>query len=521
MKRTLSLILALTLVLMVALPSAMAEDKVTLKILLAKNRLTKDVTEIQYLKDFADQANINIEWETHTSWTDEYAELRSIMIASGDLPDILLGDSSVLIGDLTQFPDLFLDLNTVLDKAPNIKRILEERPEIKGMATSDDGQILGMFQYLSRQPAISTRSMINKEWLDKLSLQIPTTWDELYDVLVAFKANDCNGNGEMDEIPMDWGPGVGYFTSLAMLGELGIPISLQNGMGFYVDDGVVKNYIVSEEYKTFLKFLQKCYAAGLINENVFTQDYTTFQNFSRAERVGFTFGWDILDRMGPEVSKKYVTVPPMKPTADYAGRTLWDNCFYSMNYRYPVGAISAASQHIDECVKFVDLLYAPANSIQLYWGTMGECVQDNGDGSYTVLPPADGTSDPGSWKWMNSLADNAPMFIPDDIKIDLPADSVEIRRIDKVYDEAIAAYRQSDMWPGPFLKYTADENAEMSLIRLDIENLFKNGFANWVIGGDIDAEWDAYVQNCYAAGLETATAINQRSYDAFRAGMGF
>lgn len=29
--------------------------------------------------------------------------------------------------------------------------------------------------------------MINKTWLDKLGLQVPTTWDELENVLKAFK----------------------------------------------------------------------------------------------------------------------------------------------------------------------------------------------------------------------------------------------------------------------------------------------------------------------------------------------
>ena len=36
---------------------------------------------------------------------------------------------------------------------------------------------------------------------DNLGLEAPTTVDELYDVLVAFRDNDPNGNGQKDEIP--------------------------------------------------------------------------------------------------------------------------------------------------------------------------------------------------------------------------------------------------------------------------------------------------------------------------------
>ena len=45
--------------------------------------------------------------------------------------------------------------------------------------------------------------LINKAWLDKLGMQVPTTRDELEDVLKAFKTEDPNGNGQADEIPMN------------------------------------------------------------------------------------------------------------------------------------------------------------------------------------------------------------------------------------------------------------------------------------------------------------------------------
>ena len=43
---------------------------------------------------------------------------------------------------------------------------------------------------------------INQEWLDTLSLEMPTDPESLYDVLVAFKTGDPNGNGTSDEIPL-------------------------------------------------------------------------------------------------------------------------------------------------------------------------------------------------------------------------------------------------------------------------------------------------------------------------------
>ena len=45
---------------------------------------------------------------------------------------------------------------------------------------------------------------INKAWLDQLGLEVPTTTEELYEVLCAFRDNDMNGNGDTtDEIPLE------------------------------------------------------------------------------------------------------------------------------------------------------------------------------------------------------------------------------------------------------------------------------------------------------------------------------
>lgn len=46
--------------------------------------------------------------------------------------------------------------------------------------------------------------MINVEWLEKLGLDMPTTTEELKEVLIAFKTKDPNGNGKADEIPLSF-----------------------------------------------------------------------------------------------------------------------------------------------------------------------------------------------------------------------------------------------------------------------------------------------------------------------------
>lgn len=87
--------------------------------------------------------------------------------------------------------------------APNIQEAFEEHPELEYLATADDGGVYGIPKYQRFWPDTYLRQMINVQWLENLGLEKPETFDELYEVLLAFKENDANGNGDPnDEIPM-------------------------------------------------------------------------------------------------------------------------------------------------------------------------------------------------------------------------------------------------------------------------------------------------------------------------------
>ena len=514
MVRRFGLLLMVCILMMTSLViPALAQDQVTLRIIVTPNIPTKDINTIPYLQEMAKAANVNIEWEPITSG---YGELKSVMLASGDLPDILLGTGSVGESDFAQFPELFADMTDLLEYAPNVRKMFEEKPEIQKMVTGLDGTIYGLSKYQRFWPSNMTRQMINKQWLDRLGLEVPTTWDELYDVLLAFKEQDANGNGDAnDEVPMDWAPGISGFHVNSLLAGAGLPVSMYQGAGYYVHDGEVKNFFVSEEYRQLVSFLNKCFEAGLINANVFTQDYTSMQNLSRTGVVGFTFGWDILDRMGPELEDQYVTVPPLKPNADYAGPVYWENDYYLMNYAYPMVAISADSPNKEAAMRFVDLFFDPYYGMQTLFGSIGECIQDNGDGSYTVLPPADPTIDPGTWKWINALADFSPMYISDSLELTLPSDMQKIAQLDEVYLDGLALFDEDDLWPGPFMKYTPEQSTELSNYNLDITSIFSNKMATWISMGGVDSEWEDYLKSLNSAGLPSAIEIYQDVYNHF------
>ncbi|HEY8362189.1 MAG TPA: hypothetical protein VIK77_04825 [Tissierellaceae bacterium] len=494
-------------------------DKVTLTAIAVTHSLTKDIDTMTHIKKMEEAAGVTVQWEqVRSGW----GEQKSVLLASGDVPDLFVG-WAINDADFSQYPGLFQPLNELIEKfAPNVQKMFADHPELKQLSTHLDGNIYGLPRYQRFWPRNMIRQMINKEWLDKLNLEVPTTWDELYNVLKAFKTRDPNGNGQADEIPMDWAPGTGSFNATVMLSGYGIVAAFGDGTGWYVEDGKVKNYFVDERYKELVQFLHKCYKEGLVNPEVFTQDYTKYQALGRGTDevplVGFTFGWEPYDRVGAKWAPQYITIPPLKPYADYDGPVYWDYNYYGLNYGANHIVMTTKCENKEAAMRFMDQFYDPINGMQVLFGALGECIADNGDGTYKVLPPQDPQMDPGTWKWTNTLADAGPMYISDSLNLTLGSDMQALAEYDKVYKPYLDAIDvDNDVWPGPFIKLSQEDNSEMSLLWADLSNLINSHYAKWITEGGVEAEWDSYIKEMNNAGLPRAIEIMQKYYDEYKA----
>lgn len=491
-------------------------QKVKLTAIVTKHPLTKPLAEMEWLQKVEDAAGVDIEWQEITA---DWDQKKGTMLASGDVPDLFVGPNVITDADFAQFQGLFQDLSGMLDQAPNVQKMFEEKPDTKRIATQPDGKIYGLPKYQRFWPSSASRLYINQKWLDNLGLSVPTTWDELYDVLVAFKEKDANGNGNPnDEIPMDWPGGIGgYFNAAYLLGGTGMTLTDGSGQGYFVEDGQVKNFLTDERYKELITFLNKLYKAGLINPEVFTHDYTKYQSVARGDgdtaKVGFTLGWVASDRFGEQLAPQYTSMTPPKATPDV--QVSWSYDYNSLNYGVNHAVMSAKSKNKEAAMRFINELYAPEVGMQVLFGSLGPNIKDNGDGTFAVLPPADANMDPGTWKWTSSLADNGAFYIPDSLQLTLGSDMQEVIGQSEPI-EAIKIDVENDVLPGIFMKYTTADNSTMALNNTNVMNLANTNFAKWITKGGIENEWDAYVKESERAGLTQNLEIMQKYYDEFK-----
>ncbi|QHC60756.1 extracellular solute-binding protein [Rathayibacter sp. VKM Ac-2760] len=494
-------------------------DDGAVDVLIAQNPNQVPVGETAWASALAAETGCTVHWNSidDTAW----AQQKNPSLAAGDVPDIAI--RAVGSGDAVQYPGLFEDIATHLDELPNVSAFFEQKPDARRLVENENGEIHSLSSSRGQGYAGSGQHMmINRAWLEKLGLAVPTTWDELTTVLEAFKTQDPNGNGQADEIPfnirrLETG-GFGWYSPFLLLNSTGIPTSFNKGpsaQGIHVSDGKVASFLVSDEYRQVVEYLHGLLAAGLIPAEALTKDDSAYYADQKGDgqnaRTGVVFGWSLAD-FG-DLRDQYVAMPAPAASASIpAEDVVWDGS----NNEYEGGklAVSAAAAG-DECVwKVVNALYSEKYSVQQFTGAIGEYVSDDGNSTYTILDAyraavAD-NSDP-------ALADRLAGWIPDSVTLKGDWNRDDLREVDDVYAEQYSNYDHvRDLMPD-YVRLSAEDATVVSNNDTAVLNYALQKTSEWIAKGGVDAEWDEYVGQLESIGLTQNVELWQKAYDLYTA----
>ncbi|WP_018757271.1 extracellular solute-binding protein [Paenibacillus terrigena] len=477
------------------------KEPVTLKVLTVRwGNMGDTFTQNQWLKDLAKNTNVKIDWQVMSS--NDWAEQKSIMLASGTLPDVVIGNQTFSDSDIVNNLSYFRPLDDYIDQyMPNLKAAMEETPDMKKISTFPDGKIYSLPARLPSRPKSSRQPVNNKTWLDKLGLKAPTTVDELYNVLKAFKEQDANGNGKHDEVPY-------VEASNDMISPWGIADLNTNFM--IIQDGKPVYYPTTDAYKEGLKWESKLYAEGLIDKEVFTQDDTMkmakFQN-PDAPIVGFTYQWTP-DAVFGKWGDQYETIPPI---AGPDGKRYTIGNPVGMNLSRNEFLITTSNKYPEISARWADQFYTNEASIQNFWGAIGTVIQKNDDGTYTLMDPPAGTS-ADAWYWDQSLRDFGPKYVSPSFEKNIilnpkAGDGLKLQ-LDKLGSDYVTT-------PYPNVMYTSKEFEELPTLTTDIDTYVNTMRAQFITKGNIDEGWDAYVKQLNDMGLEKLIQIRTDAYSRY------
>lgn len=474
-------------------------EKVELRIMVQTGL---DPDTLPMFKQIEEKCNVDFVWDAVESG---YSEKKAVVLASNDLPDIFF--AGLTSDDIVTNPELFVDMSTLLDYAPNVKNMFEEVPLTKYVSTYGDNGLLSLPQVTGFNPRSWEVMMINKTWLDKLGLEVPTTLDELEEVLKAFKEQDPNGNGKADEIPMDWPCEYGH-GPYCLTGAYG----LADDKGkIILKDGVVDFLYTTEEYKNVTAYLHKLYAQGLINPEVFTTtDYSVANALSSegdAARVGFTFGWSVESRTG-KFTDEYMVLPQLKAD-DGIGNPLWA-CGPKERVNTDVACVLTKScKNPERAMMVINEFYSEDFALQEYYGSSPEFVEKQADGSWIIKEPVNGTIE--EQKLKNALVNRGPCYTSPDLESRTTLPQELQARLDQ--DNVYTDQRPEDNQIFPTVKFDNEATEELTYLKTDIDKYVDQKSAEWVVNGGIEEEWEGYLEQLQKMGLDRMREIYQEAYD--------
>ncbi|MDG0053398.1 ABC transporter substrate-binding protein [Paenibacillus sp. P2(2022)] len=489
------------------------KEAVTLKMVSPKAALAPDYSKMEIFKRLEKQTNVKIDWGNIPDT--DFAEKKNLLLASGDLPDAFYGAGFTDYELINYGKDgTIIPLENLIDKyAPNLKALLDRRPDIKLAITAPDGHIYGLPSWeenkLDTNPFFH---VINKNWLDKLGLKVPQTLDEYTQALIAFKTKDPNGNGKADEIPLSFMHMQWCSDIAGIFGAFGLPDNLEHRI---VREGKVIFTASQPQFKEALKYIHdNWYKQGLIDPESFTQDAAQYLAKGKTpdETLGSYVWWEVEEVVGPERSKDYALLPPLKdPNGDQmigrnnGGGPGRGSFVITKENRYPAMTM-----------RWIDQQYDPYMAAQIHWGPLDVVFKKDEKGKLVNLPLPKGVS-AGEFRQKVAPGTGNPGVITfDDFGkvVDMePRAQKRAEYLEKYY----TPYMKKENYPSIFFK--PDELDKINRIEPELIKYVNTQRGKFIVDGEVDEKWDSYVKTLEKMGLNELMEIYQKGLDRYNANL--
>ena len=204
----------------------------------------------------------------------QYYEKVQLAFASGDLPDVVELNEEYLRNYVAE--GAIVDItNWVATSGPLSKA---QKEYIESVRFKN-----GKLYSVGFNTGGGCITYVRKDWLDKLGLGIPGTWDEYYKMLVAFKKQDPDGNGVNDTIP---------YTAPGVTDDMYVRDILQDGVADFVKrNGKWVDGYAEATFADGMTRMRQLYAEGLMDPEVFTNKTSTCREKFYAGNVGVFTYW--------------------------------------------------------------------------------------------------------------------------------------------------------------------------------------------------------------------------------------
>lgn len=474
------------------------------------------------------EENMGIDLIFETVPQDALEEKVNLAFASQDLPDMFF-NTTVDDSRYGVEEGMLMDLTELIDtKMPQLQKIFEENPTMRGAMTQTDGKI---YQFPAFNDCYhcnyAVKMWANTKHLEEMGVEAPTTIDEFYNICKQFKEENPNG------IPL---AGAAATSGSAWNSD---PIMfLMNAYTYYPADvyglrmhgDTVETAYNTDGYREALKFLNKMYSEGLLYEATYTNTADQMKSLLVEEGEPVLFfpegaSVNLIDTNSTqELYSHYYPIEPLEgPDGTRMSTHIPTN-------PYGLYSITTACQYPEAAARFVDYLLTEEGGFNMNSGNgQWRYLEDGGEGwlgpngePAKVYSEHVYSQEPQNECWQDIVGYSSSEFRfsqasyqeSDDFDLFAPnASEVVLYRATKDLYEPYA----TDEWANiPKLNFLVEENTSVQTIKVELEKFIaesKVQFITGVLDINDDSAWQTYVDSLESMGMPKLIEVYQTAYD--------
>ena len=492
-------------------------EKVTYTVMAPQTNYILDLQTNAYTQWLEEKTNVHIEYETVPEAA--LTEKVNLSLASSEIPDAYL---SCNIDSASQVKygkeGVFVDMAPMIEQyGYEIPKAYEANNLLPGAVTTPDGEIFALAGVNECYHCLYCgRAWINQTWLDNLGLDYPETTEDFVNVLRAFKEQDANGNGDPnDEIPMLGISGMWRASCYDFL--LGSFVYNDFTDRLSVENGTVKYVANTEEFRDGLRFIRSLIEEELIDpvSLTITEDEAHVLTGGDVATVGVATGmayWNVLSANDEE----YIGLSPLEGPNGVRNAFVRATGIVSGQF-----AITNKAENPEILFRWADAQFSEEATYFSSWGPEGEGWEKAPEGTlgingkqalYTVL---DGVNNTGAETIQNLAMPNIALANrTSDFRLGqaVGGDDKSEERLYEAASKYYYPYAKEQTYP--LMVMSAEDSAVVNEYKTAINAYVDEMISGFLAGTyDLDKDWDSYLSEFDALGLEDYLNVLQSAYD--------
>lgn len=469
--------------------------------------VTEGLAENEVYKAASELLGIEVEWDLRTDAATTYA----LIIAGGDYPDCW---GSKLTDYYSSYEaayeeDVIIDLTELIEMyMPNYTAALAQDDKLKESSYTDNGYQLAVYPIQTGYTQFG--GQIRRDIVDELGLDLPETFDDMYEMLKAMKFEYpesqpliLSKDGSQN---CSWlGGGLGVMTTVSWRPFV--------QMNLYQVDGTVKLGLLEPEYREYIELINKWYSEDLIYQDFFTNEGMGPPQDAISSNTSFVWYGSVneIPTLTEILTADGAYITGMTDVTRNPGEMIHtgDNTAKSIT---ALGGycVSSDCEHPEYVLQYMDYFYSEEGKMAANFGEEGVTYTvENGTPKYTDVILNNDT-----YTYVSALFKYCIYEGPFELDVNR-----YFAAFDDTQREAVELWEanRDEAWNLPVdLAFTTEESETRSNLIAEIGTYCSEMILKFMVGDlDIQEGWDGFIAQIQEMGAQEIIDITQAAYDRY------